>query len=219
MKPILIVEDEKPISRLIEMTLRTAGYATEISMDGENAANKIEITEYDLVLLDIMLPKVDGYELMEYIKPLGTPVIFITAKSALADKVKGLRMGADDYIVKPFEPAELLARVEMVLRRAGRAKGEVELFGVTINTATHCVSKGGEAVALTHMEYELLIAFLNNRGIALFRDVLYERVWGDSAQYDTRTLDIHVHRLRKKLSWEEHICTIPKIGYRLEGER
>ena len=123
MNPILIVDDERLIAELIELTLLQAGYQCEIALDGDTAADKIEAGHYDLILLDIMLPGVSGYELMEYIQPTGTPVIFLTAKGMLADRVRGLRMGADDYMVKPFEPLELLARVESVLRRTGRGSG------------------------------------------------------------------------------------------------
>ncbi|MEG2930981.1 MAG: response regulator transcription factor [Ruthenibacterium sp.] len=219
MQPILIVDDEIAITRLISLVLTQAGYPCVTANSGTAAANEIEQHRFDLVLLDIMLPEIDGYELIEYAKQYEIPAIFITAKTDVVDRVKGLRMGADDYIVKPFEPAELLARVEMVLRRAGRASGEIKLFGLTINTATHHVMKDDVPIALTPMEYELLITLIHNRGIALYRDVLYEHVWGDDVQYDTRTLDLHIHRLRKKLGLKQQIQTIPKIGYMLEGKR
>lgn len=141
MNPILIVDDERPIAELIELTLLQAGYQCEIALDGDTAADKIETGRYDLILLDIMLPGVDGYELMEYVRPTGTPVIFLTAKGMLADRVRGLRMGADDYIVKPFELLELLARVESVLRRAGRGGGVLRAFGVVVDPAARRVKK------------------------------------------------------------------------------
>ena len=178
MNPILIVDDERPIAELIELTLLQAGYRCEIALDGETAADKIETGRYDLILLDIMLPGVSGYELMEYIRPTGTPVIFLTAKGMLADRVRGLRMGADDYIVKPFEPLELLARVESVLRRAGRSGGLLRAFGVVVDPAARGVEKDGVPVALTPREFDLLVLLLRNQGIALYRDVMYERVWG-----------------------------------------
>ena len=201
MNRILIVEDEVPIAQLIEMSLARAGYQCEAVNDGCAAADKIEQNDYDLVLLDIMLPGLDGYELLEYLRPMGTPVIFITAKGTLGDRVRGLNLGADDYIVKPFEVAELVARVESVLRRTGRG-----------------ATKAGVPVALTPREFDLLEQLLRNRGAALYRDVLFERVWGGEMDDGTRTLDLHIQRLRKKLGWQEHIKTVYKVGYLLEME-
>ena len=218
MNPILIVDDERPIAELIELTLLQAGYRCEIALDGETAADKIETGRYDLILLDIMLPGVSGYELMEYIRPTGTPVIFLTAKGMLADRVRGLRMGADDYIVKPFEPLELLARVESVLRRAGRSGGLLRAFGVVVDPAARRVEKDGVPVALTPREFDLLVLLLRNQGIALYRDVMYERVWGGEEETGSRTLDLHIQRLRKKLGLANKIKTVYKIGYLLEVE-
>ncbi|WP_337574541.1 response regulator transcription factor [Fournierella sp.] len=218
MNPILIVDDERPIAELIELTLLQAGYRCEIALDGETAADKIETGRYDLILLDIMLPGVDGYELMEYIRPTGTPVIFLTAKGMLADRVRGLRMGADDYIVKPFEPLELLARVESVLRRAGRGGGLLRAFGVVVDPAARKVEKDGVPVPLTPREFDLLVLLLRNQGIALYRDVMYERVWGGEEETGSRTLDLHIQRLRKKLGLANKIKTVYKIGYLLEVE-
>ena len=218
MNPILIVDDERPIAELIELTLLQAGYRCEIALDGETAADKIETGRYDLILLDIMLPGVNGYELMEYIRPTGTPVIFLTAKGMLADRVRGLRMGADDYIVKPFEPLELLARVESVLRRAGRGGGLLRAFGVVVDPAARKVEKDGVPVSLTPREFDLLVLLLRNQGIALYRDVMYERVWGGEEETGSRTLDLHIQRLRKKLGLANKIKTVYKIGYLLEVE-
>ena len=218
MNPILIVDDERPIAELIELTLLQAGYRCEIALDGETAADKIETGRYDLILLDIMLPGVDGYELMEYIRPTGTPVIFLTAKGMLADRVRGLRMGAADYIVKPFEPLELLARVESVLRRAGRGGGLLRAFGVVVDPAARKVEKDGVPVPLTPREFDLLVLLLRNQGIALYRDVVYERVWGGEEETGSRTLDLHIQRLRKKLGLADKIKTVYKIGYLLEVE-
>lgn len=218
MNPILIVDDERPIAELIELTLLQAGYRCEIALDGETAADKIETGRYDLILLDIMLPGVNGYELMEYIRPTGTPVIFLTAKGMLADRVRGLRMGADDYIVKPFEPLELLARVESVLRRAGRGGGLLRAFGVVVDPAARKVEKDGVPVPLTPREFDLLVLLLRNQGIALYRDVMYERVWGGEEETGSRTLDLHIQCLRKKLGLADKIKTVYKIGYLLEVE-
>ena len=214
MNRILIVEDEVPIAQLIEMSLARAGYQCEAVNDGCAAADKIEQNDYDLVLLDIMLPGLDGYELLEYLRPMGTPVIFITAKGTLGDRVRGLNLGADDYIVKPFEVAELVARVESVLRRTGRGGALLRAWDVTARSAT----KAGVPVALTPREFDLLEQLLRNRGAALYRDVLFERVWGGEMDDGTRTLDLHIQRLRKKLGWQEHIKTVYKVGYLLEME-
>ena len=218
MNRILIVEDEVAIARLIEMSLMSAGYQCEMVHDGLQAADKIEQTDYDLVLLDIMLPGLDGYELLEYLRPMDTSVIFITAKGTLGDRVKGLNLGADDYIVKPFEVEELIARVESVLRRAGKGGAKLQDFDVIMDTVARSVKQNGLDVALTPREFDLLEQLMRNRGAALYRDVLFNRVWGGEMDSDTRTLDLHIQRLRKKLNWHNHIKTIYKVGYMLEKE-
>ncbi len=218
MNKILIVEDEEAISSLIEMSLVRAGYRCETADDGLVAADKIEQNVYDLVLLDVMLPGLDGYELMDYLRPTGTPVIFITAKGSLGDRVKGLRLGADDYIVKPFEVPELIARVESVLRRTGRGGQTLHAWDVELDTVARTVTKNGVPVALTPREFDLLELLIRNRGMALYRETLFERVWGGEPENDTRTLDLHINRLRKKLGWQTRITTVYKIGYKLERE-
>lgn len=217
MLKIFIVEDEKPISDLIEMNLTEAGYACTCAYNGMEAANVLERERFDLVLLDIMLPEVDGYELLEYIKPMEIPVIFLTAKGGVQDRVKGLKLGADDYLVKPFEIVELLARVETVLRRAGKTQTELQVGDVVIDTRSRSVRRGNREIPLTMKEYELLLLFVRNRNIALFRETLYERVWEGDYMGDSRTVDLHVQRLRKKLHWEDKIKAIYKVGYRLEA--
>ena len=216
MNRILVVEDERAINDLIVMNLTEAGYVCERAFDGEEAADKLEEGSYDLVLLDIMLPKVNGYELLDFIKPMDIPVIFITAKGSMEDKVRGLRLGADDYLVKPFEIVELLARVEAVLRRAGKTQNEIEIGGLTIDTRSHTVMRSNKPLQLTAKEFELLLLFVQNRNIALFRETIYERIWDGEYMGDSRTVDLHVQRLRKKLHWEDKIKTIYKVGYRLE---
>ncbi|MCQ4636499.1 response regulator transcription factor [Anaerovorax odorimutans] len=216
MNKILIVEDEKPISDLIRMSLTDAGYSCVCAGDGEAAADLLEKESYDLVLLDIMLPKVDGYELLAYIKTLGTPVMFLTAKGDVKDKVKGLKMGAEDYITKPFEIMELLARVETVLRRYNKAQQYLSAYDITVDTLSRIVKKGETVVKLTAKEYDLLLLFLQNKNIALFRDRIYETVWGDTYMRDSRTVDLHIQRMRKKLGLEDKLVTVYKIGYRLE---
>ena len=213
---ILIVEDEKPIADLLDMSLTAAGYTCDCLMSGTAAADAVGEKRYDLILLDVMLPGIDGFELMEYLAPLGIPVIFITARSAVKDRIKGLKLGADDYIVKPFEIAELLARVETVLRRCRRTDGTITVGDVTVDTQSRVVTKAGEVVPLTAKEYALLLLFLQNRNIALFRETIYERVWENDYMGDSRTVDLHVQRLRKKLGWQERITAVYKVGYRLE---
>lgn len=213
---ILIVEDEIPIANLIHMNLTDAGYSCECVYDGTEAADKIEKTYYDLILLDVMLPGINGYELMEYIHPLNIPVIFITAKNDLNDKVKGLKMGADDYITKPFEIVELLARVESVLRRYNKTETNITIGNTEIDTAARTVKKDGHLISLTSKEYDLMLLLIWNKNIALFRETIYERVWGGDYLGDSRTVDLHIQRLRKKLGWENNIKAVYKVGYRLE---
>ena len=214
---ILIVEDEKAINDLVEMNLSEAGYDCTCAYDGIQAADIIEKERFDLILLDIMLPGANGYELMDYIKPLEMPVIFLTAMGSVQDRVKGLRLGADDYLVKPFEIVELLARVETVLRRAGKMQTIISVDDITIDTRAHTVMRGSREIQLTMKEFDLLLLFVRNRNIALFRETLYERVWENDYMGDSRTVDLHVQRLRKKLHWEEKIKAIYKVGYRLEA--
>ena len=218
MRPILIAEDERPIADLIELTLTGAGYACEQANDGGTAADLIAEHDYELAVLDIMLPGIDGYELLGYLRSTGTPVIFVTARTSLQDRVRGLNLGADDYLTKPFEPLELVARVESVLRRAGRANVVLRAFGVELDPAAHTVSRDGQPLHLAPREFELLELLMRNRGLTLYRDVLYERLWGDDEAFDTRPLDLCIARLRRKLGWKDEIRTVFRVGYRLEKE-
>lgn len=213
---ILIAEDEQAISDLIAMSLTQAGYTCVQAMDGLSAADRLEEQTFDLALLDIMLPGCDGYELLDYIRPFGIPVIFITAKGSVADRVKGLRLGADDYLVKPFELVELVARVESVLRRYQKGITHFSLYGVEVDALSRRAVKDGQDIPLTRKEFDLLLLFLQNKNVALFRETLYERVWGEEYTGEGRTVDLHVQRLRKKLGWEDKISAVYKIGYRLE---
>ena len=213
---ILIVEDEKPISDLIKLSLTKAGYSCKCAYDGEEAADMLDSNVFDLVLLDVMLPKEDGFEVMEYIAPLGIPVIFITAKNSVADRVKGLRMGAEDYIVKPFEVLELLARVDVVLRRYNKTDSVINIGGLVIDTVSMTATRDGSPIALTKKEYDLLLLFARNPRIALYRETIYERVWGGDFVYGTKTVDLHVQRMRKKVGWEGKLVAVNKVGYRLE---
>lgn len=213
---ILVVEDERPISDLIRMNLEDAGYQCTCALDGLTAADILEKHTFDLVLLDIMLPKVDGYELFEYIKPTGTPVIFLTAKAGLNDRVKGLNSGAEDYIVKPFEIVELMARIQVVLRRYHKDATKLVFGDIVINTENRTVCRNGQEIVLTPKEFTLLELLVRNKNMTLFRDKIYELVWENDSYGDTRTLDLHVQRLRKKLGLTEKLKTIYKVGYRLE---
>jgi two-component system, OmpR family, alkaline phosphatase synthesis response regulator PhoP len=213
---VLIAEDDIAINDLIRMNLNDAGFTCTCTHDGMAAADLLEQDRFDLVLLDIMLPHVDGYELLEYIRPFNVPVIIITARSSVPDRVKGLHLGADDYIVKPFAITELTARIEAVLRRYNKDQKILIVEDLEVNTESRVVTKHGDAVELTLKEYELLVMLVRNKNIALFRETLFERIWGSSFMGNTRTLDLHIQRLRKKLNWEDKVKTVYKIGYRLE---
>ena len=213
---ILIVEDDEAIANLININLKAEGYQCICAFDGKTGADFIENDCFDLILLDIMLPEIDGYELLEYVKPMGTPVIFLTAKSGVDDRINGLKLGADDYIVKPFQIGELLARVEALLRRYGKVKRKLAFADVEIDLTSRTVSKGGKPVELTVKEFDLLVELIQNKNVALYRERLYEKVWGSAYMGDTRTLDSHIQRLRRKLGWDKYIKTVFRIGYRLE---
>ncbi len=214
---ILVVEDERPISELIRLSLTKAGYNVVCAYDGNEAANILENEVFDLLLLDVMLPEISGFELMEYIKPTGTPVIFITAKNSLQDRVKGLKMGAEDYIVKPFEIMELLARIEVVLRRYQKTEEILKVGELTIDLRSLQVHRGENLVELTKKEWDLMLLFVQNPNTALYRETIYERVWGGEYPVGSRVVDLHIQRLRKKIGWEDKLATVSGVGYRLEA--
>ena len=214
---ILAVDDERPITELLRLSLSRAGYTCVCAYDGIEAANLIEKESFDLILLDIMLPGIDGFELMDYIRTTGIPVIFLTAKNAVSDRVKGLRMGAEDYIIKPFDILELQARVEGVLRRHGKLETVLTVGGLTINTISMQVMKRGEEIALTRKEYDLLLLFARNIGVVLSKNTIYERVWGGEYPENTRTVELHIQRMKKKVGWDDKIKPVYGMGYRLEG--
>ena len=218
MLKILIAEDEEPIANLIRMNLRRAGYTCVWASDGEKAADMMNDEKFDLLLLDVMLPGINGYELMEYARALELPVISLTALGSTENKVKGLKMGADDYLTKPFEIVELLARVEAVLRRYHKTETVLTVFDVVIDTASRSVTRDGELIPLTMKEFELLLLLARNRNIALYRETIYETVWGGEYMGQSRTVDLHIQRLKKKLNWDSEIAAVYKVGYRLEGE-
>jgi len=215
-KKILIVEDDIHISNIIKMNLNLVNYATAEVYDGISALDAVKQDKFDLILLDVMIPKLDGFALMEKMKSCGVPVIFLTARNSVYDKVNGLRLGADDYMVKPFEAIELLARIETVLRRYGKEERVIAFQNLQADLNKREVTVQGEPVELTPKEYDLLIVLLRNKNIALSREQFIDKVWGSDYYGETRTVDMHIKSLRKKLHLQDQIKTIYKIGYRLE---
>ena len=216
MTRILIVEDEESYREPLVYQLTREGYDVSAAATGEEGLELFTKGGIDLVLLDLMLPGIDGYELLDYIKTTQMPVIFITAMGTLDDKVKGLRAGADDYITKPFEMMELLARVETVLRRYHKSEERITIFDTVIDVPSRTVTKQGKQIMLTLKEFELLLFLVRNKNIALYRETIYENIWQNEYMGDGRTVDLHIQRLRKKLHWEDKIKTVYKVGYRLE---
>lgn len=212
---ILIVDDEEKIRELIKLNLEVAGYNCYDACDGEEALKMCEKNNYDLVLLDIMMPKVDGYQVAEVLIKKNIPIIFLSAKDSTLDKVKGLKIGADNYITMPFETIELLARVESVLRRNNKLTNNIEFKNIKIDTSSRIVYLDNDEVNLTSKEYELLLVLVKNKNIALSREKLLELVWNYDYLGDTRTVDMHIKNLRGKLHLEDDIITIHKYGYRL----
>lgn len=214
---ILIVEDEEAIAKMISMNLKVSNYDTKIFYDGEEAAQSLlEDSKYDLALLDVMLPGKDGFELLEIMKVYKIPVIFLTAKDDVASKIQGLKGGAEDYIVKPFEILELLVRVEKVLERANKLEGTLIIGDVEINLKEHVVYEEGQEIVLKPMEFQLLAVLAKNKNIAISRENLLKMVWGTEYFGETRTVDVHIGQLRKKLDLGDKIKTVSKLGYRLE---
>lgn len=214
MANILIVEDDKAINQLMMRNLTLVGYTCVQVYSGDKVMEVLTKENFDLVILDVMLPGKSGFELVEEITDV--PVILVTARGELENKVKGLSLGAEDYIVKPFEMMELIARVGVVLRRQKRYAKVLQLAGVEINLENRRVLKDGQELSLTPQEFNLLEVLIQNRNIALSRDKLLELAWGYDYSGETKTVDVHVRRLRKKLGWESYIQTISKVGYRLE---
>ena len=214
---ILVVEDDTAISELICMNLEVTGYEVVPVLDGNEVEGTLEKEEaFDLALLDIMLPGKDGFELLGVMKKYGIPVIYITAKADVNSKIKGLRSGAEDYIVKPFEVLELLVRVEKVLERTGKQKEIIHVKDLEIHLSEHKVTRNGQTVSLKPMEYDLLVLLAKNKNVAFTREQMLNEVWGSNYLGETRTIDVHIGQLRRKLDLSDVIKTIPKIGYRLE---
>ena len=216
MNRILVVEDDTSISNVIEISLRNAGYLCDCVYDGTSVSGQLEQEVYDLALVDIMLPGPDGFSLMEYFNYYHVPVIFLTAMGDVQDKVRGLKLGAEDYMVKPFEIIELLARVERVLRRYNKVSQTLTAYDVEVDTQSLQVKKAGVEIHLTKKEYEILVMFMRNPNVALFRERIFESVCHEPYYGDSRTVDLHVQRLRKKLGLEDKIVPVYKVGYRLE---
>jgi len=219
---ILVIEDDIAISELICMNLEAAGFAPIAITDGEAAQRYVqgaEAAEIALALVDVMLPGRDGFALMEDMRAAGIPVIYLTAKDDVQSKVHGLKAGAEDYIVKPFEVLELLVRMEKVLERTGRGRKLIRIRDVELNLAQHTVTKGGVPVSLKPMEYELFALLAQNRNVAFSREELLSRVWGTDYVGETRTVDVHIGQLRKKLGFHDVIRTVSKTGYRLEDSQ
>ena len=214
MARILIVEDEYPINNLISKNLSLVGHVCISAYDGITALKLINDNKPELVILDVMLPGLNGFELISYIKDV--PVIFVTAKTELSDRLKGLSLGADDYIVKPFEMQELLARVNAVLRRIKREVNTISFDNVFVDFDSRKAFLDGSEVKLTPKEFDLLETLIRNRNIALTRDKLLDLVWNMDFTGDTRTVDIHIQQLRKKLCLKDRIKSMYKIGYRFE---
>lgn len=215
---VMVVEDEEPIRDLIAINLEMAGYEVIPCEDGVQAQKKLLKESVDLVLLDVMIPGIDGFTLIGQIDLEKTPVIFLTAKESVLDRVKGLRLGADDYIVKPFETIELIARIEATLRRYKKNEGVIHFKDIEIYPEQRIVKKAGREVSLTIKEYDLLALLLENKNIVLSRERILDKVWGFDYIGMTRTVDIHIQRIREKLDLKDNIKTVFKVGYRLEDK-
>ena len=214
MAHILIVEDDKSINELMVRCLSVTGHECLTAFTGSEAIRIVEKNIVDLILLDINLPDVSGYDVMDYFN--GIPVIYVTARSELKDKIKGLNGGAEDYIVKPFDFQELVARVNVVLRRYGKGEDAFCLGDIKVDLKNYKVYRENEEINITKQEFELLKALISNKNINLTREQLLNAAWGWDYDGDERTVDVHIQRIRKKLKWESFIKTIYKIGYRLE---
>lgn len=215
MAKILIVEDEKPINQLMKQNLALQGHQVIQAFDGEEALEKLdERADFDLVILDIMLPYMSGLEIIKEIEDI--PVMFVTAKDSIQDKIKGLTSGAEDYLVKPFDMLELVARVNLILKRHKKDTTTFSLEGVDVDMVSQKVVRDGQEVPLTPQEWSLLEVLIRNVNIALSRDKLLNMAWGYDFEGDARTVDVHIVKLRKKLGWEDQIKTLYKLGYRLE---
>jgi DNA-binding response OmpR family regulator len=224
MTHILVVEDEPGIALALEDDMRSEGYEVEIAEDGETAIRLVREQHYELVLLDLMLPGKDGYEVCRELRRTGirTPIIMLTAKTLEAEKVLGLELGADDYVTKPYSPRELRARVKAVLRRSADELPEIHRFAdVEVDFARCEVRRGRQSIELTPLEFKLLTAFIHHRGHTLTRDQLLDQVWGDSVFVTPRVVDNQVNNLRRKIepvpSEPRYVISVRGVGYRFDG--
>ena len=214
---VLVIEDDKSIRNFFRTVLEANNYDVLIATTGAEGYSMVTSQCPDVVILDLGLPDMDGMEVLKSVRKWSNlPVVVVSARNHERDKVEALDYGADDYLVKPFEIVELLARVETVLRRAGKTKDRLQIGDVTIDESSMQVTKAGQPVSLTKKEYELLRLFARNQNMALFRETIYERVWDGEYTGDSRTVDLHVQRLRKKLGWQDRLSAVYKVGYRLE---
>lgn len=215
---ILIIEDDENIAKVIKATLQMVNYDSFCCYDGKSGMAEAVKGGYDVILLDIMLPEMNGFEVMERIKGCGTPVIFLTAMQDVTDKVHGLRLGAEDYIVKPFEALELLARIDVVLRRSNKAQNILTYEDIVVDISRHTATQNGDVIQLTPKEFDVLVYFLQHTDIAITKECLLSNVWGYEFAGESRTVDIHVQQLRRKLNLKDKLITIPKLGYRLDTQ-
>lgn len=215
---ILIIEDDVNIAKMIKATLSIVNYNGFCCYNGKDGVEKAMKNEYDLILLDVMLPEMNGFEVMENIRSCGTPVIFLTAVQDVADKVKGLRLGAEDYIVKPFETLELLARIDVVLRRSHKTQNKLNYYDISVDIEKHVITKAGKPIQFTPKEFDVFVYFLQHQDIAISRERLLSNIWGYEFEGESRTVDIHVQQVRRKIGLQNKLITIPKLGYRLESQ-
>jgi DNA-binding response OmpR family regulator len=227
---ILLVDDEQPIQTLLSFPLQRDGYEVVQASDGRDALARFSEQSFDLVVLDLMLPRMDGLEVCKRLRADGStvPIIMLTAKSEEIDKVLGLELGADDYITKPFSMREFRSRVKAALRRSGMAQADedaeraVEVLGLRIDPAKRTVTLNGDGIATTFVEFEILNALARSPGRVFTRDMLLARVWGDSAYRDPRTIDVHIRHLREKIERDakepDFIFTVRGVGYRFRDE-
>ena len=216
---ILVVDDEIEVTKMLHGFLTKNGYDVSCAADGAQVIQMAQ-KQPDLILLDINMPQVDGIEVCKAIRDMVTcPILFLTARDQDTDKIEGFAAGGDDYIVKPFEAVELLARIEVVLRRVHKSNSLLTYDDIVVDVDRHTVTKGGTAITLTPREFELLVFFMQNVDIALTRERLLASVWGYRFEGESRTVDIHVQQLRRKMGLKGKLITIPKLGYRLEKGR
>ena len=217
MAEILVVDDEAAIADLVEVCLKNEGYTVYKCGSGEAALTCVARQHLDLAILDVMLPDLDGFTLCQKIREEHLfPILMLTARVEDMDKIMGLTLGADDYITKPFEMIEMLARVETVLRRYHKTEDEIRVLDAMINIPSRTVMQNGQQVELTMKEFDLLLFLVRNKNIALYRETIYENVWENDYMGDSRTVDLHIQRLRKKMNWGKFIKAVYKVGYRLE---